>query len=74
MENNDSKNKESNQNKIKEIRERTGLSQSKFAEYFGIPKRTVQKWEINQAKPSDYIPEMMVRILNLEEKKGVKKC
>ena len=59
-------------NQIKEIRERTGLSQSKFAEYFEIPTRTVQKWEIEQAKPPEYIPKMMNRILDLEEERKEK--
>lgn len=54
--------------KIKELRQRTGLSQSKFAEYFGIPVRTIQKWEIGQANPPEYIPKMISRILELEKR------
>lgn len=46
-----------------------GLSQSKFAEYFEMPTRTIQKWEIGQAKPPKYIPKMMNRILDLEEER-----
>lgn len=53
---------------VKEIRKRTGLSQSKFAEYFGIPVRTIQKWERNGSVPPEYIPKMMERILDLEDK------
>jgi DNA-binding transcriptional regulator YiaG len=52
---------------VKQLRERTGLSQSKFAHYFNIPVRTIQKWERNEATPSEYIPQMMKRILDLEE-------
>lgn len=59
-------------NQIKEIRGRTELSQRKFAEYFEIPMRTVQKWEIGQAKPPEYIPKMMNRILDLEEERKEK--
>lgn len=54
-------------NRIKEIRNRTGLSQSKFATYFGIPVKTVQQWERNGSVPPQYIPQMMERILDLEE-------
>lgn len=52
---------------VKETRKRTGLTQSKFAEYFGVPVRTVQKWERNGSTPPEYIPKMMSRILDLEE-------
>lgn len=53
---------------IKEIRQKTGLSQAKFGEYFEIPVRTIQKWERNGSVPSEYIPKMMERILDLEDK------
>ena len=53
---------------IKEIRQRTGLSQAKFGEYFEVPVRTIQKWERNGSVPPEYIPKMMERILDLEDK------
>lgn len=53
---------------IKELRQRTGLSQSQFADYFEIPVRTIQKWERNGSTPPEYIPKMMERILDLEDK------
>ena len=51
---------------IKELREKSGMSQREFAEYFGIPIRTIQCWEIGQRKPPDYIPKLLERIWNLE--------
>lgn len=51
---------------IQELRVKTGLSQSKFAEYFGLPLRTVQEWEQGRRKPPDYIPKLLERIWNLE--------
>ena len=54
-------------NIIKELRSRTGLTQDKFGEYFDIPFRTIQKWERNGSTPPKYIPEMIRRILDLEE-------
>lgn len=30
---------------FKELRQRSGMSMKRFAEYFGIPYRTVQNWE-----------------------------
>lgn len=55
-------------NKIQELRKRMNLSQNKFANYFNIPTRTLQKWEINQSIPPPYISEMIERILDLEDK------
>lgn len=51
---------------IKELRSKTEMSQRQFAEYFGIPIRTIQCWEIGQRKPPDYIPKLLERIWNLE--------
>lgn len=50
-------------NKIKQLRECTGLSQSKFASLFGIPIKTIQNWEIGKRKPPEYIVRMMEEIL-----------
>lgn len=55
---------------IREVRNKTGLTQVKFAEKFGIPLRTIQKWEIGQAEPRPYMIAMMLRILELEAKVG----
>lgn len=49
---------------IKELREAAGMSRSKFAEYFGIPYRTVQSWElysqsVEGRKCPDYLLELM---------------
>lgn len=38
---------------IKKIREKTGLSQSKFCERFGLNKRTYMDWESGRKKPSE---------------------
>lgn len=51
---------------IRELRSKTKLSQSKFAEYFEIPLRTVQEWEQGRRNPPDYIPKLLERIWNLE--------
>ena len=53
-------------NIIKSIREATQLTQSQFADRFHIPVKTIQSWESGIRKPADYIPEMMIRICQLE--------
>lgn len=51
---------------IKELRKRTGLSQSKFAERFHLSMRTLQRWEQNQNEPQEAIVYIN-RILDLED-------
>lgn len=48
---------------VNELRLDVGMSQSQFANYFGIPLRTYQKWEIGEAIPKDYIVRMMYDLL-----------
>lgn len=52
---------------IKELKKRTGLSQSKFAERFHLSMRTLQRWEQNQNEPQEAIVYMINRILDLED-------
>ena len=51
---------------VKELRQATGMSQSKLAEYFGIPVRTLQDWEQGKRTPPEYVPKMMQRIIKAE--------
>jgi putative transcriptional regulator len=37
---------------VADIREATGLSQSRFAELLGVPMRTLQEWEQGRRAPS----------------------
>lgn len=48
---------------VKELRAKTGLSQSKFAARFGVPVRTLQNWEQGHQIPPDYVVAMMQEIL-----------
>ena len=54
--------------RIKELRKKTGLSQSKFAAKFEIPVRTLQQWEQGISAPPEYLVGMMAYIMLLEEK------
>lgn len=44
---------------IKDLRELSGMSRTQFAEYFGIPYRTVQDWELGNRKCPEYLLELM---------------
>ena len=46
---------------IKEIRALTGLSQTKFAEKYEIPRRTIECWEAEQRKPPEYVMKLLER-------------
>ena len=51
---------------MKEIRAMTGLSQVKFAELYGIPVRSIQNWEMDNAQTrhaQDYVLRMLERIV-----------
>lgn len=48
---------------IKSLRKLTGMSQSQFASYFGIPVRSIQEWEQERKHPPVYLTDMMRRIL-----------
>ena len=53
--------------RIKELRKKTGLSQSKFSAKFGIPVRTLQQWEQGISAPPEYLVRMMAYIMELEK-------
>ena len=51
---------------IKEIRLSTGMNRKEFAEYFGIPYRTVEDWEAGKAKCAPYLLALIVYKLEKE--------
>ena len=53
---------------IKELRKATGLSQSKFATYLGIPTINIQHWEQGVANPPEYVLNLIIRVMKLEHK------
>ena len=52
--------------RLRDMRQRVGLSQEKFAEKFGIPIRTYQQWERGVRKPAGYVVDMIEIILQFE--------
>ena len=56
----------------RELRKKTGLSQSKFSAKFGIPVRTLQQWEQGISAPPEYLVRMMAYIMLLEENAQIK--
>jgi DNA-binding transcriptional regulator YiaG len=44
---------------LKELRIRSGMSRTQFCEYFEIPYRTVQDWELENRKCPEYLLKLM---------------
>lgn len=44
---------------IKQIRTAVGFTQKQFAEYFGIPKRSIENWEGGQRQCPPYLLELI---------------
>ena len=44
----------------------TGMTQKAFAEYFGIPVRTLQDWLAGKRKMPDYLLRLMIYKLEIE--------
>ena len=56
------------------IRKRTGMNRREFAEYFNIPYRTVQDWELGNRQMPDYLFRLMEYKIRMEKlMKGDKK-
>ena len=52
---------------IKELRTLSGMSQGKFADYFHIPKHTLQNWEQEQRQCPIYLIELIEYKLRKEK-------
>ena len=52
--------------KLIELRKQTGMNRREFAEYFGIPYRTVQDWELGNRQMPDYLLRLMAYKVMME--------
>ena len=49
---------------FKELREQSLMSRKEFVDYFGIPYRTIQSWEIGDRQCPSYLLDLMEYKLN----------
>ena len=42
-----------------ELRKQSGMNQTEFAKYFGIPRRTVQNWDLGLRECPEYLLQLM---------------
>ena len=53
--------------KLKQLKEDTGLTWRAFAEYFGIPYRTVQDWQLGNREMPEYLLRLMIYKIEMEK-------
>ncbi len=56
--------------KLNAIRVISGMNRSKFAEWLGIPYRTMQDWELGVSKVPDYVLNLIAYKVANEKEKG----
>lgn len=57
------------QSEILEVaKSQSGMTQKEFAEYFGIPYRTVQDWFAGRRNMPEYVLRLMIYKLEMEKK------
>lgn len=44
---------------VKKLREQSGMSRNQFAEFFGVPYRTLQNWELGERQCPEYVISLM---------------
>lgn len=47
------------ENRIRKLRDETGMNRREFSEHFGIPVRTIEEWEAGRRTPPDYLPRLI---------------
>ncbi len=53
-----------------ELRSSTGMNRREFAEYFEIPYRTVQEWELGNRRIPEYLLRLMMYKIRMEKERG----
>lgn len=53
--------------KIRRLREQTGMTRKDFSTHIGIPLRTIEDWEAGRRRPPEYIPRLIEYQIKYEE-------
>ena len=53
--------------KIRRLREQTGMTRKDFSIHIGISLRTIEDWEAGRRRPPEYIPHLIEYQLKYEE-------
>lgn len=60
--------KEEKQEKLIELRNSMNMNRREFTEYFEIPYRTVQDWELGQREMPEYLLRLMAYKAKMDKK------
>lgn len=52
------------------IRSQTGMTKKEFAEYLGIPYRTLQDWELGNTQAPEYVLRLIAYKVQMEKERG----
>lgn len=52
---------------LTELRKSTGMNKKQFSEYFGIPYRTYQDWELGSRRVPEYLLRLMAYKVEMEK-------
>lgn len=55
---------------FRKIREQANMNRKEFAEWLGIPYRTMQDWELGKSQVPDYIVRLVAYKVQMEKEKG----
>lgn len=55
----------------KDIRALTGLSQQRFGDFYGIPKRTIEAWEMGERTAPEWVMKLLERAVREDLAKGL---
>ena len=58
--------KDTNRELLIRLREETGMSRKEFSEYFQVPYRTLQDWELGNRTMPDYLLRLMTYKAKME--------
>lgn len=53
-----------------DLRKSIGMNRREFSEYFEIPYRTVQEWELGNRRIPEYLLRLMIYKVHIEKEKG----
>ena len=66
----DEKTKERRLMAFKMVRAESGMNRKEFAEWLGIPYRTMQEWELGRRAMPQYVLDLIVYKVRNEKKQG----
>ncbi len=57
-----------------ELRKSTGMNRREFTEYFGIPYRTMQDWELGNRQMPEYLLRLMAYKVGIEQMRKIQEA